>query len=151
MNRIAYKDVAPNAYRALLALEGHIRKSGLDHALIDLVYLRVSQINGCAFCVDMHDKDLRAAGEKPERLALLAVWHDAPGFTPRERAALAYAESVTRLGADPVPEPIYAAALAELGEGALVELTLAISTINAWNRMGIAFRSPAGLYQPKAR
>jgi alkylhydroperoxidase family enzyme len=99
----------------------------------------------------MHDKDLRAAGEKPERLALLAVWHDAPGFTPRERAALAYAESVTRLGADPVPEPIYAAALAELGEGALVELTLAISTINAWNRMGIAFRSPAGLYQPKAR
>jgi len=151
MNRLAYKEISPTAYRALLSLEGHVRKSGLDRALLDLVYLRVSQINGCAFCVDMHDKDLRAAGETPERLALLAVWQEAPSFSPRERAALAYAEAVTRLGHDPVPDATYQAALAEFGDALLVELTLAIATINAWNRLGIAFRSPAGLYQPVAR
>ncbi|MFT3765608.1 MAG: carboxymuconolactone decarboxylase family protein [Minicystis sp.] len=115
------------------------------------MYLRVSQINGCAFCVDMHDKDLRAAGEKPERLALLCVWREAPSFTPRERAALAFAESVTALGHDGVPDAVYEAARAELGDEALIALTLAVATINAWNRFGITFRSVPGGYQPKAK
>lgn len=151
MNRLEYKEVSPSAYRALLALEGQVRKSGLEHGLLELVRLRVSQVNGCAFCVDMHDKDLRAAGEKPERLALLCVWREAPSFTPRERVALAYAEAVTVLGHDPVPDSVYEAARAEFGDAALVELTLAVATINAWNRFGIAFRSAAGTYQATPR
>jgi AhpD family alkylhydroperoxidase len=149
--RLPYKDLSPTAYRALLALETQVRKSSLDHALIDLVYLRVSQLNGCAFCIDMHSKDLRAAGETPERLALLIAWREAPSFTARERAALAYAEAVTKLGDDPVNDAVYAAAQKELGDVGLVELTLAITAINAWNRFGIAFRSPAGTYQPRAK
>jgi AhpD family alkylhydroperoxidase len=151
MNRIDYKEVSPSSFRALLALEGQVRKSSLERRLVELVYLRVSQINGCAFCVDMHDKDLRAAGEKPERLALLCVWREAPSFTPRERAALAYAEAVTTLGHDPVADAVYEAARAEFGDAGLVELTLGVATINAWNRMGIAFRSVPGVYQPEAR
>jgi AhpD family alkylhydroperoxidase len=151
MKRLTYKEVSPSAYRALLALEGHVRKSGLDHRLIDLVYLRVSQINGCAFCVDMHSKDLRAAGETPERLALVCVWREAPSFTPRERAALAYAEALTVITHDGVTASVYDAARAELGDAPLVELTLAITTINAWNRLNIAFQLPPGDYQPVAR
>lgn len=151
MNRLVYKEVSPSAYRALLALEDHVRKSGLDRALLDLVYLRVSQINGCAFCVDMHDKDLRAAGEKPERLAMLCVWREAPSFTSRERAALAYAEAVTVLGHDPVPDAVYEEARRELGDAHLVELTIAVATINVWNRLNVSFRTPAGTYQAKAR
>lgn len=151
MNRLAFKEISPSAFRALLALEGHVRKSGLEHGLLDLVYLRVSQINGCAYCIDMHDKDLRAAGEKPERLALLSVWREAPSFTPRERVALAYAEAVTVLGHDPVADSVYEAARTEFGDATLVELTLAVTTINAWNRLNIAFRAPAGAYQPGAK
>jgi AhpD family alkylhydroperoxidase len=151
MDRTQYKDASPAAYRALLALEGHVRQSGLERALLDLVYLRVSQVNGCAFCVDMHDKDLRAAGETPERLALLPVWRAAPSFTPRERAALAYAEAVTVPGRDGVADDAFDAARAEFGDAALVEFTLAVATINAWNRLGVAFRSPAGRYQPRPR
>jgi AhpD family alkylhydroperoxidase len=151
MNRLLYKEINPEAYRALLALEGHVRKSGLDHRLLDLIDLRVSQINGCAFCVDMHSKDLRAAGESEERRALVCVWREAPSFTPRERAALAFAEAVTTLGPTGVPDAVYEAARTELGDRALVDLTLAIATINAWNRLGVTFQSPAGAYQPKAR
>jgi AhpD family alkylhydroperoxidase len=151
MNRIAYKETHPSVYRVLLALEGQVRKSGLDRKLVDLVYLRVSQINGCAFCVDMHDKDLRAAGETPERLTLLCVWREAPSFTSRERAALALAEAITTIGHDGVSDDVYDAARAEFGDAALVELTLAVVTINAWNRMNIVFRSPVGGYQPEAR
>lgn len=150
MNRIDYKRIRPEAHRALLALEGHVRESGLERRLLDLVYLRVSQINGCAFCVDMHDKDLRAAGETCERLAMLPVWREAHVFTSRERAALALSEAVTELGRDGVSEGVYDAARAELGDEQLVELVLAIGTINAWNRLGIAFRSEPGKYQPRA-
>lgn len=151
MKRLSYKDENPAALQAMLALEGHVRKSGLDRRMVELVYLRVSQINGCAYCVDMHDKDLRAAGEKPERLALLCVWREAPSFTPRERAALAYAEAVTTLGHDGVSDAVYEAARAELGDAALVDLTLAVATINVWNRLNVAFQTPAGGYQPSAR
>jgi AhpD family alkylhydroperoxidase len=148
MNRASYKQVAPKVFHAMLALEEQVRSSSLDRRLLDLVYLRTSQLNGCAFCVDMHDKDLRAAGESAERLAMLPVWHDAPCFTVREKIALAYTEAVTRLGPDRVGDDVYAAAHAELGDVPLVELTLAVATINAWNRLGIAFRLPAGTYQP---
>jgi AhpD family alkylhydroperoxidase len=149
--RINYVEASPGAFRALIALQTHVRRSGLDPMLEHLVYLRVSQINGCAYCVDMHDKDLRAGGETSERLALVAVWHDAHNFTPRERAALAWAEAVTRLGADAAPEALYEATRAEFGDAGLVELTLAIATINAWNRMNIAFRTPSGVYQPPTK
>jgi AhpD family alkylhydroperoxidase len=151
MNRISYKEVSPSAYRALLALETHVRHAGLERSLLDLVCLRVSQINGCAYCVDMHDKDLRAAGETPERLALLPVWREGPNYTERERAALGWAEAVTELGPDGVPDALYEAARNELGDAMLVELTLAVATINAWNRLNVAFRTKAGTYQPKPR
>lgn len=149
-NRISYPKASPNAYRALLALNEHVHsKSGLETGLVHLVFLRVSQLNGCAFCVDMHDKDLRAAGETPERLAMLVVWREAHNFTPRERTAFAWAEAVTRLGPHGVPDDVYEAARAEFGEAGLVELTLAVAMINTWNRMGIAFQSEPGKYQPR--
>jgi AhpD family alkylhydroperoxidase len=151
MTRLNYKATSPNAYQALLTLEGHVRASGLETALRDLMYLRVSQLNGCAFCVDMHSKDLRAAGEKNERLDCLAVWKEAPFYTPRERAALRYAEAVTQLGPHGVDDGAYDEARSVFGDAPLVELTLAIATINAWNRLGIAFQSKAGLYQATAR
>jgi len=146
--RLAYTEIAPDAYQALWSLEKLVRGSGLDRALLNLVYLRVSQINGCAFCVDMHSKDLRATGESDERLACLSVWRESPFFTGRERAALAWAEAVTVLGADHVSELVYAEARLELDERHLIWLTLAVSTINAWNRMAIAFRSVPGRYKP---
>ena len=148
--RLAYKEIAPDAYQALWSLEKLVRASGLDRALLNLVYLRVSQINGCAYCVDMHSKDLRAAGESNERLACLTVWRESPFFTDRERAALAWAEAVTTLGPDHVSETVYAEARRQLDERHLIWLTLAVSTINAWNRMAIAFRPVPGRYQPGA-
>jgi AhpD family alkylhydroperoxidase len=151
MTRLNYKATSPNAYQAMLTLEGHVRGSGLETALRDLVSLRVSQLNACAFCVDMHAKDLRAAGEKNERLDCLAVWREAPFYTPRERAALGYAEALTRLGADGVSAEVYDEARGVFGDPLLVELTLAVITINAWNRLNIAFQSKAGLYQATAR
>jgi AhpD family alkylhydroperoxidase len=141
MSRLRYKEVAPDVYRALAGVQAHIAKSGLDPRLTELVYLRVSQINSCAYCVHLHSKGLRAAGETDRRIDTLIVWREAPFFTPRERVALAWAESVTRLGADHVSDALYDETLREFGEKDLVELTLAVATINAWNRMAISFRS----------
>ena len=140
-SRLRYKEVAPDAFRALSSLQAHVNQSGLEARLVELVYLRVSQINGCAYCVHLHSKSLRAAGETDRRLDTLLVWREAPSFTPRERLALAWAESVTGLGADHVPEALYEETRREFGDRALVELTLAVATINAWNRMAIAFRA----------
>jgi len=149
-SRISYPKASPAAYRALLALNDHVHnQSGIEPGLQHLVYLRVSQLNGCAFCVDMHDKDLRAAGETPERLAMLVVWREAHNFTPRERTALAWAEAVTLLGPHGVGDDVYEAARTEFGEAGLVELTLVVAMINTWNRMGIAFRSEPGKYQAR--
>ena len=118
-------------------------------ALLELVKTRVSQINGCAFCLDMHSKDARAAGEDEQRLYLLAAWREAPCYTPRERAALAWAEAVTLLKDQEVGDAQYHAAREHFDDKALVDLTLAIVAINGWNRLSIAFRTPAGTYQPQ--
>lgn len=116
-----------------------------------MVYYRVSQINGCAFCLDMHSKDLRAAGETEQRLFVLDAWREAPFYTERERAALGWAEAVTKLTNGEVPNEIYAAAREQFSEAELVDLTLAITTINTYNRLNIAFRLPAGTYQPASK
>jgi AhpD family alkylhydroperoxidase len=140
-SRLRYKEVAPDVYRTLAGVQAHVRGSGLDAKLVELVYLRVSQVNACAYCVHMHAKGLRAAGETNDRLDALTVWREAPFFTPRERIALGWAESVTRLGPDHVSGALYEETLKEFGDKDLVELTLAVATINAWNRMAIAFRA----------
>jgi AhpD family alkylhydroperoxidase len=139
--RLRYKEVAPDVYRALAGVQAHVRESGLDPKLVELVYLRVSQINACAYCVHMHAKGLRTAGETDDRLDALVVWREAPFFTARERAALGWAESVTRLGPDHVSDALYEETQKEFGDKDLVELTLAVAAINAWNRMAIAFRA----------
>jgi AhpD family alkylhydroperoxidase len=146
--RIPYVKVAPEAYQALWALEKHVRSSGLDPMLLNLVYLRVSQLNGCAYCIDAHAKDLRAGGETEQRIYELQAWREAPFYSDRERAALAWAEVVTSLGEDHVGEAAFAAARRTFSDHDLVELTLAIATINAWNRIAIAFRSVPGSYRP---
>lgn len=136
---------------AMLGLEKFLHTCGLPLNLLHLVKLRVSQINGCAYCIDMHSKDLRAAGDSEQRLYLLDAWREAPSFyTDRERAALAWAEAVTRVTEGHVPDSVYEQARAQFSEQELVNLTLAVTTINAWNRLSIAFRSVAGTYQPQA-
>ena len=132
----------------MLGLAKYTRQSGLEHSLPELVKTRVSQINGCAYCLDMHTKDARAAGETEQRLYLLSAWRETRFFSPRERAALAWAEAVTQLGGHGVPDAVYDEARAQFDEKALVDLTLAIVAINGWNRLAIPFRSEAGSYQP---
>jgi AhpD family alkylhydroperoxidase len=146
--RINWKDAWPEAYKALYAAERAARKSGLDNKLLDLVVLRASQINGCAFCIDMHTKDLRAAGETEQRLYLLSAWREVDMFTNVERAALAWTEAVTRLGDEGVSDAVYEQARKHFSEEQLVQLTTQIVAINGWNRMNVAFQVPAGSYQP---
>ena len=146
--RLNYVKVAPEAVKALMAVQRYTEQSGLEHSLLELVKARASQINGCAYCVDMHTKDARAAGESEQRLYALAVWREAPFFTERERAALAWCEAVTLLARDQVPDEVYALARQHFGEKELVDLTMAIIAINGWNRLAVTFRTVAGGYQP---
>ncbi|MCE1250857.1 MAG: carboxymuconolactone decarboxylase family protein [Comamonadaceae bacterium] len=146
--RLDYRQASPAAFQAMLGLEQYSRSSGLEHSLLELVKTRVSQINGCAFCLDMHTKDARVAGETEQRLYLLSAWRETELFSPREQAALAWAEAVTQLGAHGVPDAVYAQAQAAFGDKALVDLTLAVIAINGWNRLAIPFRAEAGHYQP---
>ena len=148
--RIRSTDVAPDAYRAMYTLEQYVASSGLEPALVELVKLRASYLNGCAYCVDMHTKDARARGEREQRLYAVPVWRETPFFTPRERAALAWAEAVTTLGPHGVPDDVYDATRAEFDEAELVRLTMAVVTINGWNRLAIALGADVGSYQPKA-
>jgi AhpD family alkylhydroperoxidase len=135
--------------RALFGLNGYLAKSGkIEKNLLHLVELRVSQLNGCAFCIDMHSKDLRASGETEQRLYLLDAWREAPFYTARERAAFAWAEAVTFVTDGHVSDEIYAETRKEFSEEELVDLTFAVTTINTWNRLNIAFRTPAGIYEP---
>jgi AhpD family alkylhydroperoxidase len=146
--RLNYRAIAPAAYKAMLGLETYLEHCGLDHSLKNLVVLRASQLNHCAFCIDMHTKDLRAMGETEQRIYLLDAWREAPFYSPRERAALAWAESVTLLSPDFVPDEVYEQARKEFSEEELVNLTFAITAINGWNRLSIAFRNVPGSYQP---
>ena len=148
--RLKHIEVAQGATKAMLGLEAYLAKCGLETSLLDLVYFRVSQINGCAYCLDMHSKDLRAGGETEQRLYLLDAWRESPFYTERERAALAWAEAVTLVTEGHVPDEVYEQARAQFGEEELVNLTLAVVTINCWNRLNVAFRTPAGSYQPAA-
>lgn len=132
---------APNAMKALIALEGAIQKSGLEQRLIELVKVRASQINGCTFCVHMHTHDARVHGETEERLHLLDAWHESPLYSARERAALAWTETVTLVSQTHVPDAVYETVLQHFTEDELVKLTLLVATINLWNRITISFRS----------
>lgn len=147
-SRIAYQQVAPDAFKALIALSTHVHRSGLSLQLAHLIYMRVSQINQCAYCIDMHSKDARAAGETEQRLYALSAWRDTPFFSERERAAFAWAEAVTELGRDPVSDAVYDEARRHFDERGLVDLTMATVAINAWNRLNVAMRTPAGGYTP---
>lgn len=147
MNAMA---VAPQAYHAMYGLESYIRQSGLEHGLIHLVKLRVSYMNGCAYCVDMHSKDARALGETEQRIYSVPVWRETPFYTPRERAAFAWAEVVTALGPHGVTDADYEAVRKEFDEADVVKLTMVIVTINGWNRLSIALGTEVGSYQPKA-
>ena len=129
-----------------------MRQAGFDERLLDLVRMRASQVNGCAYCLDMHSKDARAAGETEQRLYGLSAWEEAPYYTPRERAALAWTEAVTRVADTHVPDAVYEEVRPHFTDKELVDLTYAVMAINAWNRLAIAFRTKAGTYQvPKAR
>lgn len=135
-------------FQVMFAANKYLAKSTIEKPLQELVQMRVSQINGCAYCLDMHSKDLRAAGETEQRLYLLSVWHEAPFYTDRERAALAWAEAVTLITEGHVPDDVYEEAKKQFSEQELVDLTFAVATINTWNRLNVAFRTEAGGYKP---
>ena len=146
--RFQYSKAYPEAYKAMLALSQAVEKTGLTPQLIDLVNYRVSQLNGCAFCLDMHSKDLRARGETEQRMYMISAWREVPHlYNDRERAALAWAEAVTQLEDRQVPDEVYEMAREQFSQAELVQLTLAIVTINGWNRFNVAFRTPAGNYK----
>jgi AhpD family alkylhydroperoxidase len=138
--RIDFYKASPAALKALLALETAVSKLGLEESLLNLIKLRASQLNSCAFCVDMHSSDARKAGESERRLYALSVWRETPFFSARERAALAWAEAVTLIASTHAPDDDYELLSGEFSEAEMVDLTLAISAINCWNRLAIGFR-----------
>ena len=147
-SRLETQKVAPAAIHAMLALEEYIRKSSrLEPSLLELVRMRASQINGCAYCLDMHSKDARANGETEQRLYALNAWRETPFFTDRERAALAWTEAVTQISQDHVPDSVYEEVRQRFTEEELVNLTLAVASINMWNRLAISFRAVPGTYK----
>jgi AhpD family alkylhydroperoxidase len=149
--RIDYAKVAPGAFQAMSGLEQYVATCGLEHPLLHLVKFRVSQINGCAYCLDMHSKDLRALGETEQRLYSLEAWEECPYYTDRERAALAWAEAVTLVASGHVPDAVHERARAQFSEKELADLTLAVAAINAWNRLSIAGRLVPGGYRPEVK
>lgn len=146
--RINALEKGKEAMKALYGVAMYLTKSRIEKSLLDLVYFRVSQMNGCAFCLDMHAKDLRVRGESEQRLYGLDAWQEAPYYTDRERAALAWAESVTNVQEGHVPDEVYEQVRKQFSEEELIDLTLGVTTINSANRLNIAFRTPAGNYQP---
>jgi AhpD family alkylhydroperoxidase len=148
--RIDYRKAAPGAVRAMLGLEEYVRQSGLEPALLDLVKTRASQLNGCAYCIDMHTKDARARGESEQRLYELSAWRETPFFSSRERAALAWTEAVTLIADRHAPDDVYDEVRRFFSERELVNLTLAVVAINGWNRLAISMRTVPGTYQPTA-
>ena len=148
--RLDIQKVAPEAYRAMAGLQAYVTHSGLEPALMELMKLRASQINGCAFCIDMHSKDARANGESEQRLYALSAWRETPFFTDRERVALAWTEAVTLIGENHAPDELYEDVRRRFTEKEMVALTMAIVAINSWNRLAIGFRAVPGTYQPQA-
>ena len=142
--RLEYWKAAPEVFKAMLALENTVRSLGLEQSLLELIKLRVSQINGCAYCVDMHFQDARKDGETPERLNLLVVWQETSLFTPKEKAVLHWVEKLTRLPGGHVTDGDYAAVRGQLSEEEIAKVTLAIVAINGWNRFGVGFHLPVG-------
>ena len=145
--RFHYARVAEGGYKAMLGLEAYLHACGLEAGLIHLLKLRVSQINGCAFCIDMHWKDLRALGETEQRLYSLDAWHESPFYTDRERAALEWTEALTNITDGHVPDAVYDVVRGHFSDKELADLTWAVAAINAWNRVSIALRSEAGTYR----
>ena len=146
--RLDLMEKGAGAIQAMLGLGGYLGKSPVEKNLFNLIYFRVSQINGCAYCLDMHSKDLRAEGETEQRLYMMAAWRESPVYTERERAALLWAESLTKLGEGGASDEIYEEARKQFSEAELVDLTMAVVAINGFNRLNIAFRTEAGNYQP---
>jgi len=149
--RFQYKEISQGAYHAMFELEKYLHECGIEEPLLNLVKLRASQINGCAYCLDMHWKDLRALGESEQRLYSLDAWQESPYYSDRERAALAWTEAVTRVSETHVPDEVYKEARDHFSEKELADLTVAVATINAWNRLLIAARTTPGTYQPVKR
>jgi AhpD family alkylhydroperoxidase len=148
-HRLDFTKVAPDAYRARSGLETYVSNCGLEPSLLELVKFRTSQINGCAYCLDMHSKDARANGESEQRLYALSAWRETPFFTDRERAALEWAEAVTLISENHAPDEVYDQVRQRFTEKELVALTTAVVAINGWNRLCISFRAVPGAYQPK--
>jgi AhpD family alkylhydroperoxidase len=145
--RLDFKKISPDTYKAMLCLAKTVNASGMEASLLELVRLRASQINGCAQCIDMHSKNLRAQGENEQRLYLLGAWREAPFYTERERAALAWTEAVTLIADSHAPGEVYEEVRKHFTDVQLVNLTLAIVAINGWNRLNIAFRTIPGTYR----
>lgn len=148
--RLEYDKAAPEAFKAMIGLEAYLKKCGLESSLLELIKLRASQINGCAYCIDMHTKDARANGESEQRLYALNAWRETPFYTDRERAALAWTEAVTLISDGHAPNDVFEEARNYFADKELVDLTLAIIAINGWNRLAIAFRAVPGTYKPAA-
>ena len=146
--RISMKKFNPKVYAAVSAMQQYVDQCGLEPLLLELIKLRASQINGCAYCLDMHSKDARAEGETEQRLYSLDAWEEAPYYSDRERAALKWTEAVTLLGDGHVPDDVYEKVRAQFSEQEIASLTLAVAMINTWNRLNVAFRTPAGGYKP---
>ncbi len=146
--RIDFYRLSPGGYKAMLGLEHYLSKSKVEKKLLHLIKLRVSQMNGCAYCLDMHWKDLQVERESEQRMYSLDAWRETPYYTDRERAALAWAEAVTNITYGHAPDELFAEARQHFSEQELADLTLAVATINSWNRISIAFRVVPGTYQP---
>jgi AhpD family alkylhydroperoxidase len=148
--RIDYRKYAAEAQKSLYAMEKYIAECGFDPKLIHLIKMRASQINGCAFCIDMHSKDARAAGETEQRLYQLDAWRETPFYTERERAALEWTEALTQVSQTHVPDSVYDEVRKQFSEKEIVDLTLAVAMINLWNRLAISLRAVPGRYKPAA-
>jgi len=141
--RLDVHAVDPKAYQAVLAMERYVRESGLDAGLYELIKIRASQLNGCAYCLDMHNRDARKGGEDQRRLDVLSAWREAPElFTDRERAALAFTEAVTRIGETGVPDPVWTDVSGHFDQSGIVHMLMAIATINVWNRLAVSTHQP---------
>jgi AhpD family alkylhydroperoxidase len=147
--RLNYAKASPDGFKAMRQLQAHVEGCGLEHPLLELVKMRASQLNGCAYCLDMHSKDARAAGETEQRLYLLDAWRESPFYSERERAALAWTEALTRISkTKDVSDAVYDEVHKQFSDKELVDLTFAIIAINGWNRLAIPFRSEPGHYRP---